>query len=58
MSVRIELDPGGTDYYGVTLWLWIVERDGREVARSTRPQLAGVALAQGRTALARMEASS
>jgi len=56
MSVRIEPDPDGATYRDRPLFVWVLERDGREVARSIRPQLAGVALAQGRTALARMEA--
>jgi len=55
MTVRIEPDPDGATYRDRPLWLWLIECDGREVARSTRPQLAGVALAQGRTALARLE---
>jgi len=57
MTVRIESDPDGATYHDRPLWLWLIERDGVEVARSTRPQLAGVALAQGRSALARLEAS-
>jgi len=55
VTVRIEPDPDGATFLDRPLFVWIVERDGVEVARSTRPQLAGVALAQGRTALARLE---
>ena len=58
MSVRIEPDPDGATYRDRPLFVYVLERDGVEVARSTRPQLAGVALAQGRTALARLEALS
>jgi len=57
MNVRIEPDPDGATHRDRPLFVYVIERDGREVARSTRPQLAGVALAQGRTALARLEAS-
>jgi len=57
MSVRIEQDPHGSTYRDRPLFVYVIERDGREVARSSRPQLAGVALAQGRSALTRMEAS-
>ena len=53
----MRLVPDTETYHGRPLFRWIIERDGREVARSTRPQLAGVALAQGRTALARLEMS-
>ncbi|HXH79548.1 hypothetical protein [Nocardioides sp.] len=55
MTVRIEPDPDGATYRDRPLFVYVVERDGVEVARSTRPQLAGVALAQGRTTLARLE---
>jgi len=57
MTVRIEPDPNGSTYHDRPLYVWLVERDGVEVARSTRPQLAGVALAQGRTALTRLEST-
>jgi len=57
MSVRIEPDPDGATFHDRPLFVYVIERDGREVTRSTRPQLAGAALAQGRTALARLEAS-
>jgi len=57
MTVRIELDPDGATFRDRPLFVYVIERDCVEVARSTRPQLAGVALAQGRSALARLEAS-
>jgi len=57
MSVRIEPDPDGATSRHRPLFVYVIECDGREVARSTRPQLAGVALAQGRTAIARLGAT-